>query len=180
MQNINNLIDAINCYTSLKQKLSKLWEKRYNDLLYNYKQWNNAQVIEWLRTIDVNEYEQEEWSSLIQTFSQLNINGQQLNEITNLMLTIEGIKSPKIRDILWKHLNELKMIENEQSISDDDKETNQCVICYDKEVSILVRPCNHLCCCESCKNLLEQNGTKTCPYCGLPAQMFEKTCNDNE
>ena len=35
-----------------------------------------------------------------------------------------------------------------------------CVVCLDKEKTILLRPCNHLCICESCMGAVQ-----TCPLC---------------
>eukprot|EP00758_Cryptobia_borreli_P009407 Tbor_TRINITY_DN5477_c0_g6::TRINITY_DN5477_c0_g6_i1::g.25434::m.25434 len=38
-----------------------------------------------------------------------------------------------------------------------------CCICYDKSVTMLLQPCNHVCLCEDCANLL--TSTASCPLC---------------
>jgi hypothetical protein len=42
------------------------------------------------------------------------------------------------------------------------KTTNSrtCVICYEKDIKVLLKPCNHLCSCIQCSNKLED-----CPMC---------------
>lgn len=51
------------------------------------------------------------------------------------------------------------------------EETNgrlKCSICLDKEISQLVKPCNHLCLCKDCS----QNPLTNCPLCRTPIQGF--------
>ena len=44
--------------------------------------------------------------------------------------------------------------------SDRGRRAVRCVNCLDKEKTVLLRPCNHLCICESCKGTVQ-----TCPLC---------------
>lgn len=37
-----------------------------------------------------------------------------------------------------------------------------CIICYNNGVNIIIKPCQHICICESCYNQLEK---KKCPCC---------------
>ena len=50
---------------------------------------------------------------------------------------------------------------NGTNLTDDDR---QCIICYDNQKSVMIRPCNHVCLCDVCsRDIRGLNGK--CPLC---------------
>lgn len=46
------------------------------------------------------------------------------------------------------------------SANDSEKDSNLCVVCLEKKVSIVILPCAHLCVCPDCAGCMVQ-----CPLC---------------
>ena len=59
---------------------------------------------------------------------------------------------------------------NNTNLTDDDR---QCIICYDNQKSVMIRPCNHVCLCEVCsRNIRGLNGK--CPMCRKDIRGIER------
>jgi hypothetical protein len=54
----------------------------------------------------------------------------------------------------------------EESLEDKVPVELQCVVCHTKKKNHLIRPCNHLCCCDTCIGRIE----KKCPMCRATIQ----------
>lgn len=70
-------------------------------------------------------------------------------------------KTQELKDIKTKYLNlcnDIKKTKDNESKVDN----YICVICLDNMKSILIEPCNHLCCCEDCYYILKK---PECPIC---------------
>jgi predicted RNase H-like nuclease (RuvC/YqgF family) len=60
-------------------------------------------------------------------------------------------------------------IENLERRHDDKDMIVQCVVCMQNYVNVLMRPCNHLCLCESCLAKMEMKSLSLkCPVCRTP------------
>jgi hypothetical protein len=55
-----------------------------------------------------------------------------------------------------------------------DVEETQCVVCMDAAKDLAVRPCMHVCVCETCAQLLMLERTPRCPVCREPIQHIER------
>lgn len=44
-------------------------------------------------------------------------------------------------------------------------QTENCIVCRDRNKDTLLRPCNHAKFCRECIETLIGNGTRNCPYC---------------
>jgi hypothetical protein len=55
-----------------------------------------------------------------------------------------------------------------------DAEETQCVVCMDAAKDRAVRPCMHVCVCETCAQLLMMEKTPRCPVCREPIQHIER------
>lgn len=55
-------------------------------------------------------------------------------------------------------------------IPEEQKQTKpgHCIICYDRMVSAIFIPCNHISCCTVCATHIIQNGGAKCPVCRTP------------
>jgi hypothetical protein len=55
-----------------------------------------------------------------------------------------------------------------------DAEETMCVVCMDAAKDRAVRPCMHVCVCETCAQLLMLERTPRCPVCREPIQHIER------
>jgi hypothetical protein len=55
-----------------------------------------------------------------------------------------------------------------------DAEETMCVVCMDEAKDRAVRPCMHVCVCETCAQLLMLERTPRCPVCREPIQHIER------
>jgi hypothetical protein len=51
--------------------------------------------------------------------------------------------------------------------------SEKCAICMDNDIDTIVKPCNHMCMCHDCAELLKMQ-TKLCPICRNPFSSFSK------
>ncbi len=66
-----------------------------------------------------------------------------------------------------------EMLDNYREEIDNHDKINMlnCKICLNKLSNIIIKPCNHIVCCDSCISNLE---TETCPVCRTPFTSYYK------
>ena len=66
-----------------------------------------------------------------------------------------------------------EIIDSYQTKTDNYDKINMlnCKICLNKLSNIIIKPCNHIVCCDSCLSHLESN---TCPMCRTPFTSYYK------
>lgn len=47
--------------------------------------------------------------------------------------------------------------------------TKECVVCMERDSTVLFKPCNHMCCCEQCSRDI-QSLELSCPICRVPVE----------
>lgn len=80
-------------------------------------------------------------------------------------------KAKNLHPSLQKDLSQSANYENIEKIFDD--EENLCIICCERNRSILPKPCLHLSCCKTCFRSLKK---KECPICRIKIEGFTEIC----
>tara|TARA_Y100000994_G_scaffold126078_1_gene103495 strand:- start:6245 stop:7183 length:939 start_codon:yes stop_codon:yes gene_type:complete len=81
-------------------------------------------------------------------------------KIEDLELQLKDLQNQN--NLLHTSINDLN------SLKDDHEELEQytnCKICYENKTCIVLKPCNHLCLCETCERTLMNHHSRTCPIC---------------
>ena len=63
----------------------------------------------------------------------------------------------------------------EKIVKVQNDEQNLCVICLSEQKCMLIRPCNHVCLCLECSNLMKDKSKESeCPLCRVRIKLFER------
>jgi len=91
---------------------------------------------------------------------------QQLESLQNIYLKheINNLDYFKLKGIEMKIMNSFELIkERKQKLLTKQMnkiDCRKCLICYEKEIKILIKACNHLCVCTDCSEKVD-----SCPIC---------------
>jgi hypothetical protein len=82
----------------------------------------------------------------------------------------EWVDASSGKRLIYKNGQWVDVLDIMNGSSEEKKDRMECVICMDNRKNIIIKPCNHLCCCEECsKNI----GDK-CPICRTNVKKIEK------
>jgi len=94
----------------------------------------------------------------VQDLRDLVVKYRPMNGIGLEKLSVEELKQLKKRNKeISKQINE-QILSN--TVLEKTKEMQECVICQDAHMSVVLQPCNHFCVCEACSTPLQ-----ICPLC---------------
>lgn len=66
------------------------------------------------------------------------------------------------------------MLNEKKGLSKELEDIKKCIVCKERSVCILLRPCNHMCLCNSCVQPIEK-----CPLCRTFIEHYEKIYINN-
>lgn len=58
------------------------------------------------------------------------------------------------------------------SADDDVARDSECVVCFEREINVVLVPCGHYCCCSVCADAM---GNEACPVCRAPVEKVVRT-----
>jgi Zinc finger, C3HC4 type (RING finger) len=95
-----------------------------------------------------------------------NISGRRLliRAIRESLHSMEQREASKV-DGWTEEITKLRLVKKSASnvvINSEEVQQRRCVICHDKEKSVILMPCRHLCLCIECSNNIS---VETCPKC---------------
>ena len=105
---------------------------------------------------------QDEASEVDEYAKSSNISGRRLliRAIRESLLSMELREASQLNK--WtEEITKLRQASN-VVINNEDTEQRRCVICHDREKSVILMPCRHLCLCIECSNNIS---VETCPKC---------------
>jgi Zinc finger, C3HC4 type (RING finger) len=109
---------------------------------------------------------QDEASDVDEYAKSANISGRRLliRAIRESLLSLEQREASQVNE--WtEEITKLRQVNKSASnvvINSEEVEQRRCVICHDREKSVILMPCRHLCLCIECSNNIS---VETCPKC---------------